>query len=78
MDCQIPIRTSSLLHLPRLAIDGAVLPSKFTCLFRNEDAVPPSATTTEFTTDGETVEIAGGQVEYVKTGERGGARLVEA
>lgn len=59
-------------------IGGAVLPSKFTCLFRNEDAVPPSATTTEFTTDGETLEIAGGQVEYVKTGERGGARLVEA
>lgn len=40
--------------------------------------MPPSATTTEFTTDGETLEIAGGQVEYVKTGERGGARLVEA
>lgn len=59
-------------------IGGAVLPSKFTCLPRDEDAVPPSATTTEFTTDGETLEIVEGQVEYVKTGERGEARLVEA
>ncbi|KIR53185.1 hypothetical protein I315_04222 [Cryptococcus gattii Ru294] len=59
-------------------IGGAVLPSKFTCLFRDEDAVPPSATTTEFTIDGETLEIVEGQVEYVKTGERGEARLVEA
>lgn len=57
---------------------GAALPSKFTYLPRDEDAVPPSATTTEFTTDGETMEIVEGQVEYVKTGERGEARLVEA
>lgn len=59
-------------------IGGAVLPSKFTSLPRDEDAVPPSATTAEFTTDGETLEIVEGQVEYVKTGERGEARLVEA
>lgn len=59
-------------------IHSAALPSRFIPLPRGEDTVPPSATTTEFTTDGEISETVEGQVEYVKTGEREEARLVEA